>query len=196
VDSFAFSEVAVLRSATQATAWRIGDRGADRGSGIADRGSRSEKQLRWETSIGRLLVRYALLLAVTSCSIPRWPVEATATSPYGLRLRGWWPEIHRGVDLAVPTGTPVHAMTDGTVEFAGIMGGYGLAVILRHNGHLRTLYAHLSELQVKTGAEVSDRQVIALSGASGNASGPHLHFEVLRWGRVEDPVPLLGGPFR
>ncbi|MEX2281913.1 MAG: M23 family metallopeptidase [Gemmatimonadota bacterium] len=135
---------------------------------------------------------FLLMVFVTGCSLPRWPVRAALTSPYGLRLDGGLPEIHRGVDLAVPTGTPVLAMRDGTVHFAGTMGGYGTVVILQHGVNTRSVYAHLSELRVRTGDRVKGQQVIALSGASGNASGPHLHFEIQRWGRAEDPVLLLG----
>jgi len=134
-----------------------------------------------------------LIVLLSGCALPRWPVEGPMTSPWGLRMDGWLPEIHRGVDIAVPTGTPIRAMSGGTVEFAGTMSGYGYTVILRHWGETRTLYAHLSELRVKTGDRVAGRDVIALSGATGNASGPHLHFEVIRSGKTEDPVPLLGG---
>jgi murein DD-endopeptidase MepM/ murein hydrolase activator NlpD len=115
------------------------------------------------------------------------------TSPYGLRLVGWAPEVHRGVDIAVPDGTPVVAMEGGTVAFAGTRSGYGTLVVLQHRGSTRSLYGHLSALRVRTGEHVSAGQVIALSGHSGNARGPHLHFEVQRWGAAEDPVPLLGG---
>jgi murein DD-endopeptidase MepM/ murein hydrolase activator NlpD len=135
-----------------------------------------------------------LLLLLTAYSIPHWPVQGTMSSPYGLRMTGWLPAVHRGVDLIVPIGTPVHAMTEGTVEAAGNQGAYGLVVMLRHNRNLRTVYAHLSQLSVRPGMRVRNGQVIGLSGASGNATGPHLHFEVIRWNRAEDPVPLLGGP--
>ena len=139
-------------------------------------------------------MRFLLLLfLVAGCSLPRWPVNAPLTSPYGIRFLGIKPEMHKGVDLVVPVGTPVMAMTGGTVEFAGEMRGYGLVVVLRHSATLRSTYGHLSKISVKQGDHVTARQVIALSGATGNASGPHLHFEVQRWGREEDPVPLLGG---
>lgn len=128
--------------------------------------------------------------------MPRWPVDAPMTSPYGLRFLGLEPDLHKGVDLAVPVGTPVNAVKGGTVEFAGEMRGYGLVVILSHGANVRTVYAHLSKLSVKKGDRVKGRQLIALSGQSGNAYGPHLHFEVQRWGHQEDPVPLLGGPPR
>ena len=115
------------------------------------------------------------------------------TSPWGLRLLGWRPDFHHGVDIYVPTGTPVHAMKSGQVAVAGSQAGYGNVVVLSH-GSTQTIYAHLSEIQVKTGESVKGGQVIGLSGASGNATGPHLHFEIIRDGRSEDPVLLLGGP--
>jgi murein DD-endopeptidase MepM/ murein hydrolase activator NlpD len=127
-----------------------------------------------------------------ACSLPRWPAEGRITSPYGLRLSDSRPAVHRGVDIAMPTGTPVHAMARGTVHFAGELRGYGLTVILEHRASVRSLYAHLSDIQVTTGERVRAGQPIALSGMSGNASGPHLHFEISRRGRVDDPVVLLG----
>ena len=84
-------------------------------------------------------------------------------------------------------------MRSGRVFFAGEMSGYGTVVILEHNTRLRTVYAHLSEIQVRQGDSVKGGQIIAKSGRSGNVSGPHLHFEIQRWGRDEDPVELLGG---
>jgi murein DD-endopeptidase MepM/ murein hydrolase activator NlpD len=134
-----------------------------------------------------------LAVAVSGCAIPRWPVSAPVTSPFGLRFLGLRPDFHHGVDLGVPVGTPVSAMRSGRVFFAGEMSGYGTVVILEHNPRLRTVYAHLSELQVRKGDSVKGGQVIAKSGRSGNVSGAHLHFEIQRWGRDEDPVELLGG---
>lgn len=135
----------------------------------------------------------ALLTLLSGCAIPRWPVEAEMTSPFGLRFRGIRPDIHRGVDLSVPTGTPVRSMAPGRVRFAGVMAGYGTVVWIDHGGEVVTVYAHLSELGVRTGEVVEGRTVIGLSGASGDVTAPHLHFEVRRWGRAQDPVRLLGG---
>ena len=134
-----------------------------------------------------------LLLSTASCAIPRWPVDAPMTSPYGLRFRGILPEIHRGVDLSVPTGTEVRTMTSGRVTYAGWMNGFGNVVWIDHGGRVVSIYAHLSEIRVTQGQRVGGRDVIGLSGASGDVSAPHLHFEVWRWGREVDPVPLLGG---
>ena len=115
------------------------------------------------------------------------------SSPFGLRLTGLRPNIHRGVDLEVPEGTRVRAMNDGRVRFAGMMSGYGNVVWLEHGRNVLSLYAHLSRIEVARGEQVDAGAVIGLSGATGDVTGPHLHFEVWRWGREVHPVPLLGG---
>jgi murein DD-endopeptidase MepM/ murein hydrolase activator NlpD len=140
-----------------------------------------------------LFVTLAAALLLTGCAIPRWPVDGVVTSPYGLRLRGWRPDIHEGIDVAAPQGTPVRAMNPGRVEHAGPWGGYGLTVVIDHGGGTRTLYAHLSRIDVRAGDTLRGRPVIGAVGRTGNATGPHLHFEVWRGGRPQDPVPLLGG---
>ncbi|MBR9989886.1 MAG: M23 family metallopeptidase [Gemmatimonadetes bacterium] len=141
----------------------------------------------------RIATGIIVLIVCGGCSIPRWPVDGVVTSPYGLRMRGWNPDMHEGVDVAAPTGTPVHAMKSGRVEHAGAWGGYGLSVTISHGSNVRTLYAHLSRIDVRAGDRVSGGQQIGAVGQTGSATGPHLHFEVWRWGRAEDPVPLLGG---
>lgn len=137
----------------------------------------------------------ALALAATAagCTIPRWPVQGPLTSPFGLRFRGIRPEIHRGVDIAVPAGTEVRAMADGRVRFAGAQRGYGNVVWLDHGAAVISVYAHLSTIRVHAGDKVDGGQVIGFTGTSGNATAPSLHFEIWRWGREVDPVPLLGG---
>ncbi len=115
------------------------------------------------------------------------------TSAFGLRFRGVLPDIHRGVDIGVPLGTPVRAMSGGRVRFAGVQSGYGNVVWIDHGGQVLTVYAHLSEVRASTGEPVTPGQVVGLSGNSGNAGGPHLHFEVWRWGSQTDPAPLLAG---
>lgn len=134
-----------------------------------------------------------LLLSLSGCAIPRWPVAGPITSDFGVRFRGVLPEIHRGVDIGIPTGTEVRAMAPARVHFAGTMNGYGQVVWLDHGGTVLTVYAHLSRILVRSGEAVGARQVIGLSGMSGDATAPHLHFEIWRWGRERDPVPLLGG---
>ena len=125
--------------------------------------------------------------------MPRWPVEGQLISPFGIRFQGIKPGLHRGVDVSVADGTEVRSMARGRVRFAGTMRGYGNVIWVDHRGGTITVYGHLSSIVVKAGEEVRGGQVIGLSGHSGNASGPHLHFEVWRHGREVDPVPLLGG---
>lgn len=132
-------------------------------------------------------------LTMAACALPRWPAEGTMTSVYGLRFLGWRPDIHEGVDIAAPVGTPVHAMSAGTVSYANTMGGYGNVVFLDHGGGLVTVYAHLSSIAVQPGARVGHRELIGRVGQSGSASGAHLHFEVWRHGRSTDPSVMLGG---
>jgi murein DD-endopeptidase MepM/ murein hydrolase activator NlpD len=135
----------------------------------------------------------AALWGAAGCAIPRWPVNGPVTSDFGIRFDGLLPGVHRGIDIAVPTGTEVRAMAPATVRFAGLQQGYGNVVWLDHGGEVLSVYGHLSELRVSQGQVVRGDQVLGLSGMSGNASAPHLHFEIWRWGVERDPVPLLGG---
>lgn len=104
-------------------------------------------------------------------------------------LKTW--RAHLGVDYAAPIGTPVRAVGDGVVEFAGEQGGYGKVVILRHrNGH-QTLYAHLSRILVRHGQRIAQGQTLAASGATGWATGPHLHYEFRINGRHQNPLLIV-----
>lgn len=142
---------------------------------------------------GSLIWALSLILFSSACSLPRWPAEGPLISPFGLRTRGYSLDLHRGVDIDVPDGTEVRAMARGRVRFVGTQSGYGQVIWLDHPGELLTVYAHLSAIHVRAGEEIRNGQVIGLSGHSGNAAGPHLHFEIWRHGREVDPVPLLGG---
>lgn len=134
-----------------------------------------------------------LLLGLSGCGIPRWPASAPLTSPYGLRTLGSRIDMHHGVDLGVPTGTPVQAMAGGVVSLAGPRSGYGLAVMIDHGSGWVTLYGHLARVDVAVGDRVHAGTRVGLSGDTGISTAPHLHFEVRRFGRSRDPVPLLGG---
>jgi hypothetical protein len=117
-----------------------------------------------------------------------WPVEGgRLSSPFGPRGG----RVHAGIDLAVPIGTAVLAAADGTVEVAGTASGYGTVVYLSHAGDLTSRYAHLSRLEVRRGQQVRRGDRIALSGNTGNSTGPHLHFEIRTGGRAVDPLPYL-----
>ena len=101
--------------------------------------------------------------------------------------------MHFGIDLVVPEGTPVRAACDGVVAYAGDkLRGYGRLLILSHGPGLSTVYAHNQELLVKEATPVIRGQIIALSGATGRVTAPHLHFEVRRAGQAIDPLLLLG----
>ncbi len=139
-----------------------------------------------------LLTGFIILLALGGCALPRWPTAGDMTSPFGMRWSGVIPAVHRGVDVSVPTGTPIRSMLPGRVRFAGEMRGYGKVVWLEHRRDVLTVYAHLSEIQVRAGQEVEHQQVIGLSGATGRVTAPHLHFEVWVSGRPVDPVAFLG----
>jgi murein DD-endopeptidase MepM/ murein hydrolase activator NlpD len=104
-------------------------------------------------------------------------------------LKTW--RAHLGVDYAAPTGTPVRAVGDAVVQFAGEQGGYGKVVILRHrNGH-QTLYAHLNRILVRHGQRVTQSQTLGVSGATGWATGPHLHYEFRINGRHQNPLLVV-----
>ena len=96
--------------------------------------------------------------------------------------------MHTGVDLAAPTGTPVRATADGVVAGAGWRGGYGIMVSLGHGNGLSTRYAHLSAIAVQPGTAVKAGQVIGYVGATGTATGPHVHYEVRVNGRAVNPM--------
>lgn len=100
--------------------------------------------------------------------------------------------MHRGVDFAAPTGTPVYAAGDGTVAFAGWRGDYGRTVILRHGGGFSTLYAHLSAIpgSIRPGTRVRQGQVIGRVGSTGLSTGPHLHYEVHRNSVAVNPASI------
>jgi murein DD-endopeptidase MepM/ murein hydrolase activator NlpD len=123
-----------------------------------------------------------------------WPVIGQLTSPFGERghaMGGGGAQFHAGLDISVPTGTPVLAAQEGTVAFAGYNGAYGKVIKLDHANGFSTLYAHNSRLLVYVGQAIEAGQVICLSGSTGRSTGPHLHFEVHKDGWPVDPLPYL-----
>jgi murein DD-endopeptidase MepM/ murein hydrolase activator NlpD len=121
----------------------------------------------------------------------RWPVDAPrVTSLFGSR----WGRPHEGIDLQAAIGTPVYAADEGEVVYAGNkVRGYGNMVVVKHHDDLMTVYAHNSVLLVKVGDRVALGQRLALSGQSGHATGPHVHFEVRRGQVPRDPLQFLPG---
>ena len=117
------------------------------------------------------------------------------TSGFAMRfhpiLQTW--RAHLGVDYGAATGTPVRTVGDGVVEFSGAQNGFGNVVIVKHNGSNTTVYAHLSKINVRAGQRVQQGENIGLVGATGWATGPHLHFEFRVNGVHKDPLTLARG---
>ncbi|MGQ9830808.1 MAG: M23 family metallopeptidase [Thermochromatium sp.] len=123
-----------------------------------------------------------------------WPVRSGyISSPYGFRphpVRNVR-QFHEGVDFAAKRGSPVLAVADGIVVFSGCRNGYGNVVDIRHRDGLVTRYAHNTANLVREGDLIRQGQQIATVGSTGTATGPHVHFEVIRNGRPVDPMPYL-----
>jgi murein DD-endopeptidase MepM/ murein hydrolase activator NlpD len=118
------------------------------------------------------------------------PVPGGVSSGFGMRFHPIlnYSRMHQGVDLRASYGTPIVAVSDGRVEFAGWHGGHGNAVELNHGGGLETLYGHMSRILVRPGQSVHRGAVIGLVGSTGLSTGPHLHFEVHRNGVAVNPL--------
>ena len=121
------------------------------------------------------------------------PVDAPITSGFGYRFHPILHirRLHAGVDFGASYGTPIHAAADGVVMATQVMRGYGRVVIIDHGGGVSTVYAHTSRFYCSAGEHVKRGQVIAAVGATGLATGPHLHFEVRINGRPVDPMSRL-----
>ncbi|QSJ16391.1 peptidoglycan DD-metalloendopeptidase family protein [Nostoc sp. UHCC 0702] len=118
-----------------------------------------------------------------------WPAKGVLTSGYGWR----WGRMHKGIDVANATGTPVYASADGVIETAGWnKGGYGNLVDIRHPDGSMTRYGHNSKILVKPGQEVHQGETIALMGSTGFSTGPHSHFEIHPTGKgAVNPIAML-----
>jgi murein DD-endopeptidase MepM/ murein hydrolase activator NlpD len=122
-----------------------------------------------------------------------WPVYGRLMSSYGGRSDPFsgGGAFHAGVDVQAPVGTPVRASADGVIKFAQWSGHYGRLVVIDHGNGMETYYAHLSRFYAVPGQEIRQGQVIAYSGESGRATGPHLHYEVRVGGTPINPYPFL-----
>ena len=133
--------------------------------------------------------------ALSPVAIPSLvPIDYTReSSPFGEREHPVLGRMmmHKGLDLAAPTGTPIHATADGVVGRAQWVNGYGLYVQLEHGGNLETRYGHMSRINVADGQIVHKGDVIGYVGATGRATGPHLHYEVRVDGVAVDPTPYM-----
>jgi murein DD-endopeptidase MepM/ murein hydrolase activator NlpD len=137
-------------------------------------------------TLERFLGRASRVLA----SLPsRWPVRGPVNSDFGPRRSPWAPssEFHSGLDIGAPIGTPVKAPAPGVVVFAGPQTEYGVTLIIDHGNDTRSLYGHLSRLNVTLDQAVKRGETVALTGNTGRSSGPHLHYEIQVKGQPVNP---------
>ena len=122
-----------------------------------------------------------------------WPCRGEITSYFGWRTHPIFgtTKYHSGMDIAVDTGTPIHATNSGTVVYSGWLGGYGYCVMIDHGGGLVSLYGHNSGLNCSEGQQVRKGAVIAYAGSTGYSTGPHCHFEMRLHGEVTEPLNYL-----
>ena len=118
------------------------------------------------------------------------PISGTITSKFGAgsSIRR---SSHTGLDISAPKGTAIKAAASGTVTFSGYKGSYGNMIVISHGNGVQTYYAHCSALYLSAGASVSQGQVIAAVGSTGNSTGPHLHLEVRVNGVAYNPQNYL-----
>ena len=138
----------------------------------------------------------SLLLAIPEFPGPvpefAWPVDGAVSSNFGRRWRGW----HRGIDIVAPAGAPIQAAAAGLVVASGVEPRYGRVVKIEHDHGFLTVYAHNLANSVEVGQRVVAGQEIGNVGQTGQASNPHLHFEIRHEGRVVNPLYLLPLPPR
>jgi murein DD-endopeptidase MepM/ murein hydrolase activator NlpD len=122
-----------------------------------------------------------------------WPASGPITSPFGMRVHPGTGDfkMHTGIDIGAPMGATITAAAAGRVIFAGWESGYGNTIIIDHGGEASTLYAHCSQIFVSNNQDVQRGQAIGAVGATGDATGPHLHFEIRLNGVAVDPTSRL-----
>ena len=128
-------------------------------------------------------------------SILKTPLDgARISSNFGMRKHpiSGFNKMHKGVDFAAPTGTPIYAGGNGIIEFIGSNGGYGKYIRIRHNNGYKTAYAHLSNYKkgISKGVRVNQGEVIGYVGSTGNSTGPHLHYEIIYQNKHINPLKL------
>jgi|KBSSwiStaDraftv2_1062776.scaffolds.fasta_scaffold03336_4 murein DD-endopeptidase MepM/ murein hydrolase activator NlpD len=124
-----------------------------------------------------------------------WPIHGWLSAGFGMRPDPFTGErdFHPGLDISADKGTPILATADGTVQLAAPSGDYGNLVIVNHGYGLTTRYGHLSKFAVWTGKQVKRGELLGYVGATGRATGPHLHYEILANGKLMNPMQLLAG---
>lgn len=126
-----------------------------------------------------------------------WPVNGSLTGAFGERSDPFSGEgqMHQGIDIAAPKGTPVRAAADGIVTYASWNSGYGRCVMIDHGNNYRTLYGHLSRIDVIEGQEIRQGEELGAVGTSGHSTGPHLHYEVHIGSTPVNPYRFLARVF-
>ncbi len=142
----------------------------------------------------RRILNFKPITNVKGVALTRTPVAACVSSGFGPR-RGGAGSVHQGVDLYTRSPAPVYAGGAGVVEAAQTLRGYGRTVLIRHNGRVKTRYAHLSEFAagLRRGARVRRGDIIGQTGRTGNATAVHLHYEIIVDGRPHDPLTVGSG---
>ena len=154
---------------------------------LADQVKEQTESLR---ALEKLMSRAGRMLAALPT---RWPVRGAVNSEFGQRQSPWTgePEFHHGLDIRAGTNTPIYAPAAGTVVHAGPAPDYGTTVVLDHGQDIRSLYGHLSRLNVQPGQRVERGAIIGFTGNTGRSSGPHLHYEILVKGQAVNPRVYL-----
>jgi murein DD-endopeptidase MepM/ murein hydrolase activator NlpD len=139
----------------------------------------------------RALERFIANAGRVLTSLPsRWPVRGPVNSDFGPRVSPWSEgtgEHHSGLDIGAARGTSVTAPAPGTVVFSGWQAEYGISLVIDHGNDIKTLYGHLSRVDVAPGQRIERGQMVALTGSTGRSSGPHLHYEIQVAGKAVNP---------
>ncbi|ACM21515.1 zinc metalloendopeptidase M23 domain protein [Geotalea daltonii FRC-32] len=131
---------------------------------------------------------------VTDLATPQgWPASGRVSSLFGNREHPLYGirKFHSGVDISLPTGTPLHATADGVVSFSGRAANNGNITVVEHGLGYSTIYAHNSRNLARAGQTVKRGEVIAYAGSTGASTGPHVHYEIWKNGQSIDPMPFL-----
>lgn len=133
--------------------------------------------------------------ALSNATPSIWPIHGWLSAGFGMRPDPFsgQADFHPGLDISAEKGTPIHATAAGTVEMAAPSGDYGNLVVVDHGFGLITRYGHMSKFAVWQGQQVKRGDIIGYVGATGRATGPHLHYEVLVGGKLMNPLQLLAG---
>jgi murein DD-endopeptidase MepM/ murein hydrolase activator NlpD len=159
-------------------------------AGIDRDGKSNIQMFKWTTGSGSQWFE-ASGVGQTSGGMGR-PVNGPITSNFGARMHPVlrYMRMHSGLDFGAGYGTPIYAVTDGVVAFAGRKGGYGNFIKIDHSGGIATGYGHMSRLASSSGQRVRRGQIIGYVGSSGLSTGPHLHYELYKGGRAVNPLSV------